>query len=99
MSQNGIVELREIMFDTLRDLRNPEKPLDLDRARAISEAAQVVINSAKVEVDYLKATGNSTGTGFIEAATQGATRVESTGAGTRTVTAIPGGTITQHKTR
>lgn len=50
-------DLREQIFETLKDLRNKEKPMDVDRAKAISEVAQTFINSAKVEVDFMKATG------------------------------------------
>jgi hypothetical protein len=31
----------------------------------IAETAQVIINSAKVEVDFIRATGNPGGSGFI----------------------------------
>lgn len=44
--------LRFELFATLRALR--EGKLDVERAKAISEVAQTIINSAKVEVDYLR---------------------------------------------
>lgn len=59
-----IEELREQLFATLRDLRDPVKPMEIDRAKAISEVAQTIINSAKVEVDFINATG-AKGTGFV----------------------------------
>ncbi len=62
--KNDIVELRSILFDTIRQLKDKSDPLDLDRAKAINETAQVIINSAKVEVDYAKATGH-TSSGFL----------------------------------
>jgi len=37
--------------------QDKEKPMDLDRAKAVAEIGQTIINSAKVEVDYLKVTG------------------------------------------
>ena len=37
----------------------------IERAQAIADVAQVVINSAKVEVEFLRATGRKQGTGFI----------------------------------
>lgn len=41
--------------------------MELERARAIAEVAQVIINSAKVEVDFLRTGGTlGEGTGFIE---------------------------------
>lgn len=53
-------DLREQLFETLKDLRAKEKPMDVDRAKAISEVAQTFINSAKAEVDFVKATGQET---------------------------------------
>ncbi len=41
--------------------------MDIDRAKAINDVAQTIINSAKVEVDALKIIGG-TGSGFIPAA-------------------------------
>ena len=61
---SDINQLREIMFDTLRSLKDKNQPLDVERAKAISNAAQVIINSVKVEIDYLKVSG-ATGTQFI----------------------------------
>jgi len=54
---NHISAVRQMLLATMADLRNPDKPMELDRARAIGEVAQVAINVAKVEVDYIKATG------------------------------------------
>lgn len=62
--QNKIDDLRNHLFATLESLRDKEKPMELDRAKAIAEVAQVIINSAKVEVDYIEATG-AKGTGFV----------------------------------
>ena len=61
---NDINQLREIMFETLRSLKDHGQPLDVERAKAISNAAQVIINSVKVEIDYLRVSGG-TGTKFI----------------------------------
>jgi hypothetical protein len=40
--------------------------IEIDKARAISEVAQVIINSAKVEVQFLKEMGSNRHTGFIQ---------------------------------
>lgn len=61
---NNIVSLRNILFGTLRDLNDPEKKIDLERAQAINQIAQTVVNTAKVEVDALKIIGGS-GSGFV----------------------------------
>jgi len=60
-----IDDLRDHLFETLAELRNKETPMDLDRARAIAEVGKVIVESAKVEVDFLKVTGAAQGTGFI----------------------------------
>lgn len=50
-------DLRDHLFATLAGLRNNEQPMEIDRARAIAEVAKTVIDSAKAEVDYIRATG------------------------------------------
>ena len=63
--KNKINDLRDHLFATLEALQDADNPMDLDRARTIADVAQVVVNSAKAEVDYLKVTGALTGSGFI----------------------------------
>lgn len=60
---SDINELREHLFATLRGLKDGS--VNVDQARAVSDVAQVLINTAKVEVDYLRATGQQSGTGFV----------------------------------
>lgn len=62
---NDINEVRQHLFDALRGLSDKDKPLDIDRARAVAEVSREIINSAKVEVDFLKVTGATAGTDFI----------------------------------
>lgn len=62
---NNIEDLREHLFETLKALRDPAKPMEIERAKAVSEVAQTIINSAKVEVEYAKATGVK-GSEFLE---------------------------------
>ncbi len=62
--KTGIADLREHLFATLESLRDDDKPMDIARAKAIADVAQTIINSAKVEVDYINATG-AEGSGFI----------------------------------
>ena len=64
---NTIETLRNHLFETLAALKDKEKPMDIERAKAISEVAQVIVNSAKVEVDHAKVTGGK-GSGFLEKA-------------------------------
>jgi hypothetical protein len=57
-------ELRATLMATLNDLRDREHPMDVDRAKAVAQIAGVLVETAKVEVDYIKATGGKSD--FIE---------------------------------
>jgi hypothetical protein len=59
-----IGELRRHLFETLDSLKDKEKPLDVDRAKAVCEVAGKIIETAKVEVSYLQTVGGR-GSGFI----------------------------------
>lgn len=60
-----IGDLRDKLFETLDRLNDKAEPMDIDRAKAVAEVAQVIINSAKVEVEFMRQRGNDRGTGFI----------------------------------
>ena len=62
--RNKISDLRDHLFEVIEQLKDKDAPMDLDRARAVADVAQVIVNSAKVEVEHMKVTGND-GTGFI----------------------------------
>lgn len=100
-TRHTIEDLREHLFETLKDLRDKKNPMDVARARAVSEVAQTIIESAKVEVEHMKTT-KSTGTGFIAIAEAGGGEPEHQGRGvTRTTVPHPSGlgTVTRHTTR
>jgi len=63
--RNKIDDLRNHLFETLEALKDDEKPMDLDRARTVAEVAKVIVESAKVEVNFLKVTGAARSTGFL----------------------------------
>jgi hypothetical protein len=63
--KNKIDDLRNHLFETLEALKDEEKPMDLARARAIADVARVIVESAKVEVNFLNVTGAVRGTGFL----------------------------------
>lgn len=65
--KNKIDDLRDHLFETLEALRDEEKPMDLDRARTVAEVAKVIVDSAKVEVEFLKVTGAVRSTSFMPA--------------------------------
>lgn len=66
MARNKISDLRNHLFEALEALKDPDKPMEIERARAISDVAQTIINSAKVEIDFAKVVGASpTGSNFL----------------------------------
>ena len=70
MSTNTVPEenlsaLRAELFNTLRAVKAGTLPLD--QARAVNEIAKTLVDTAKVEVAYIAATGSGE-SGFIEPA-------------------------------
>lgn len=63
--KNKIDDLRNHLFETLEALRDSDNPMEVERAKAIASVAQVIVNSAKAENQFIDLTG-SPGTGFIE---------------------------------
>lgn len=57
MARNKNCDLRDHLFEVLEGLKDKESPMDVDRAKAICEVAQTIINSAKVDVDLARALG------------------------------------------
>jgi len=66
-AKNKIEDLRNHLFETLESLKDDEKPMDIARAKAIAGVARVIVDSAKVEVDFLKVSGQLKSTGFLPA--------------------------------
>lgn len=62
MARNKIEDLRDHLFEIIEMLK--ENDMELDKAKAIADIAQVIINSAKVEVDMMKVV-HGNGSGFI----------------------------------
>ena len=62
MARNKLSDLRDHMFAALEriddDQLTPEQlKNEIDKAKSIAMVGSVIINSAKVEVDYIKSTG------------------------------------------
>lgn len=61
-----INDLRDHLFETLEALKDEDNPMDINRARAVADVARQIIDTAKVEVEYLKVTGGtSTSSRFL----------------------------------
>jgi hypothetical protein len=69
MSTPHIDQVRQSLLDTLADLRNKEQPMDIERAKAVATVASVLVDTAKVENEYLKLTGQERST-FLEPMTE-----------------------------
>ena len=54
--KNKMVDLRNHLFATLEALQDKDDPMDLARAKTIADVSQTVINSVKVEIDFIKVT-------------------------------------------
>ena len=62
MARNKINDLRDHLFAALERLDNDELSAEelqkeLDKAEAVAQIGNVIINSAKIEVEFIKATG------------------------------------------
>lgn len=103
--KHTIDDLRDTLFETLQAVKDKKNPMDIDRALAVKEIAQVIVNSAKVEVDHMRISGGS-GSGFIPVQNalpvglpaQGHESVTlPTHNGSKTITQLPGATVTRHR--
>lgn len=61
--EENLAALRAELFNTLRAVKAGTLPLD--QARAVNEIAKTLVDTAKVEVAYIAATGGGE-SGFIE---------------------------------
>lgn len=68
-----ITDLRDNLFETMELLKGGK--IDVDTAKAMSDIGQVIINSAKVEIDFIKAVGGD-GSGFIPLAVSNSKVIE-----------------------
>lgn len=78
---NTLDDLRTALFATLRGIQDGS--IDLDRARAVSDLSQTIINTGKLEVEYMRQTGGVQ-TQFVQIAEQ--PRATTTGTLSRTET-------------
>lgn len=64
MPKNKIQDLRNHLFETLEKLLDEEDPMDEQQALAIAKIGKVIVDSAKVEVQFMNIVGGL-GSGFI----------------------------------
>lgn len=63
--KNKLSDLRDHLFETLEQLKDEKKPMDISRAHAVVDVAGKIIDSAKVEVEFLKTIGGTSGSQFF----------------------------------
>lgn len=68
---NDVNALRQHLFDAIEGVKS--QSMSIEQAKAIADISQVVINSAKVEVEYAKATGGNEATAFLSPPKPGVT--------------------------
>lgn len=60
-----MTDLRNHLFETIERLSDEEKPVEIERAKAIADVAQTIINSAKVELQFMELTGRTASEEFF----------------------------------
>lgn len=64
MSNKSVDDLRNMLFEVIAGVRDGS--VTLDKAKVVAELSQVVVNSAKAEVDFVRAAGGkAVATGFL----------------------------------
>lgn len=61
MAKNKIQDLRDHLFETIELLKDEHSNMTVDKAKAIVGVAQAIINSAKLEIDFIRATDKADG--------------------------------------
>lgn len=94
---SDITKLREHLFKAMEGLTNGS--ISEEKARTMADVAQTIINTAKVEVDFLRVTGANHGTGFMPIADAAASSaIGKSPTATGVLTHKPDGT-TSHRMR
>lgn len=68
MPKNKLSDLRDHLFETLEALKDKDSGMEIERARAITEVAGSIIQTAVVEVKYANAVGALPDSQFFESA-------------------------------
>jgi hypothetical protein len=64
--KNKLSDLRNHLFETIEALKDEDKPMDIERARAVSSVAQTILDSAKVELKEIEISGSTVSSEFLE---------------------------------
>ncbi len=64
--KNKITDLRNHLFETIEALKDPDHPMEVQRAKAIYETAQTIIESGKLELQFIDLVGKGENSQFFE---------------------------------
>ena len=70
MPKNKLEDLRNHLFETIELLKDDDRPMEVDRARAVAEVANTILESAKVELGFIRAMDADVDSGFISASNE-----------------------------
>lgn len=98
-NNNNIESLRKIMFETLRGVK--DGTIEPEKAKSINDTAQTIINTAKVEIDFIRVTGQASAASSFLSGQGGNKQITNTPTGTKVVDEDPatGITSTVHRMR
>jgi hypothetical protein len=91
---NDIQGLRDIMFATLRGIKDGS--VEIDKAKAMNDMAQTIINSAKAEIEFIKVTGQTAAATSFLAGEDSNKQITNTPTGTKVTEKDPATGITSH---
>lgn len=63
--KNKLEDLRNHLFEVIEGLKDEDKPMDIARAKAVSEVAQTIIETAKAETRHLEVVGGKSESNFF----------------------------------
>lgn len=81
MAKNKMVDLRDHLFETIEALKDTENPMEIERAKAVSQVAQTIIESVKVQLKFAEIIGQEYKDDFF-----GKPAIEPTAAGRTLIT-------------
>jgi hypothetical protein len=64
--KNKITDLRNHLFETIEALKDSDHPMEVHRAKAIYETAQTIIESGKLELQFIDLVGKGENSQFFE---------------------------------
>lgn len=64
--KNKITDLRNHLFETIESLKDADHPMEVQRAKAIYETAQTIIETGKLELQFINLVGKGENSQFFD---------------------------------